>query len=325
MDNCPEPSGNLVKRSASLEEISDELQPETNCSELEQMDLEEVDEERRKINGQIDKMEKRLSIVPVPVAEGDEQRWLLLFGSRDPSIREVQVDARRLNKQLENLFLCIEQGRMRMQHVERVFRHQSSSLRSLKHAHEEVESFHLTKQSEASKCLQRYRYARGLYAGWRELFEIGRDLRMSFKKVLERTQSSTGYKEPRRRVLEKIAAVHEVCMSRVRLLLSRVRALEVRLEPVALSRGSHYAKRAMGSAAPSAGLASARNSAAEEPYERPHLVKFNRWQRRSIVTVQFAHGELFDLPVIVPPVSRTWYGRMRAKLHGCAAQELEDI
>ncbi|XP_016995717.2 uncharacterized protein [Drosophila takahashii] len=316
-----------------------ECEPEVECSSAEEEEegeehsseaaeeipWNEMNREMGEMNRTLDEMQAQLAIDPhedpkLQEAEGldpEDTRWLILNGSRDANVRSLQLNNLRLRRQLDALIRCSELGNGRMFALDRLFIRQRRQLVTCRQEHERVLSFHLTKQLEAGKCLQRYRHARDLYASWRELFKMGRHLKEAYKKILERTQTRLEYVEFKKRALDEITMVHEMCLGTTRHLLSRVREVELGLSPLGIAhRTQSMVSRRQGSQA-SAG-AGGRNSEMHRLEEqrggRPVLVMDTCWQRRSFRTVRFARGELLQLPVVVPPVEDTWYGKMQYML-----------
>ncbi|XP_037725547.1 uncharacterized protein LOC119557065 [Drosophila subpulchrella] len=304
------------------EEEEGDGQPEV----VEEIPWEEMRREMGAMNRTLDEMQAHLAIDPYERAskadeaaaekvglEPEDSRWMVLHGSRDPSVRDLQLNNLRIHRQLDALLRCSELGDGRILALDRLYSRQQKDLVMCRQQHDRVLSFHLTKQLEAGKCLQRYRYARDLYASWRELFKMGRHLKEAYKKTLERTQSRLEYVEFKRRALDEITVAHEQCLGSTRHLLTRVREVELGLAPLGFSRVQSVASRhqdSQGSAVTGAGSEIHRL----EEQVHPVIVMENHWQRRSFRTVRFARGELLRLPIFVPPVEKTWYGKMRFML-----------
>nr|XP_016923897.2 uncharacterized protein LOC108005218 [Drosophila suzukii] len=314
-----------VKEWEDSEEGEEEEQIKEQPEILEEIPWVELKREMGSMNRTLDEMQAHLAIDPYEGSfkedevrevglEPEDSRWMVMNGSRDPSVRDLQLNNLRIRRQLDALIRCSELGDGRILALDRLYSRQQKDLVTCRQQHDRVLSFHLTKQLEAGKCLQRYRYARDLYASWRELFKMGRHLKEAYKKTLERTQSRLEYVEFKKRALEEITVAHEQCLGSTRHLLSRVREVELGLAPLGFTRAQSVASRhqgSQGSAAQGAGNESHRL----EEHGHPVIVSENHWQRRSFRTVRFARGELLRLPVFVPPVEMTWYGKMRHMLH----------
>ncbi|XP_017065016.1 uncharacterized protein LOC108103838 [Drosophila eugracilis] len=243
--------------------------------------------------------------------EPEDSRWMVLNGSRDPVVRDLQWNNLRIRRQLDALARCSELGNGRILALDRLFSRQHVDLVACRQVHDQVESFHLTKQLEAGKCLQRFRHAQELYASWRELFRMGRDLREAYKKILERTQSRLHYVEYKRRAYKEITSTNETCLGAIRELLMRVRVMEMGLAPLGITRSSANSRR-QGSLNSTNGHSDQRP---DDTSGRPVVVRANVWQRRSFRTVKFSRGDLLNLPIVIPPVSKTWYGKMQYMLY----------
>ncbi|EDX01504.1 uncharacterized protein LOC6524539 [Drosophila yakuba] len=247
--------------------------------------------------------------------EPEDSRWMIMHGSRDSIVRDLQWNNLRIRRQLEALVRCSELGRARISALDRLFQRQKKDLFEGRQEHERVLSFHLTKQLEAGKCLQRYRYARDLYASWRELFKMGRHLKEAYKKILERTQTRLEYAEIKRQALEEMTVAHEMCLGSTRTLLAHVRELELGLAPLGFTRASVMSRKMGSLCASGTGHAHSESNRVEEYPGKAVWVKAKTWQRRSYRTVKFSRGEVLELPVVVPPVAKTWYGKMLHMLH----------
>ncbi|KAH8356509.1 hypothetical protein KR084_003551 [Drosophila pseudotakahashii] len=308
----------------------DEEEEEQSSEVVEEIPWAEMSGEMVAMNRTLDEMQAQLAVDPYErasradpeVQEAEavgldpaDSRWMILNGSRDASVRDLQLNNLRLRRQLDALVRCSELGNGRMLALDRLFVRQKKELVTCRQQHDRVLSFHLTKQLEAGKCLQRYRYARDLYASWRELFKMGRNLKEAYKKILERTQTRMEYVEFKKRALDEITMVHELCLGTTRSLLTRVREVELGLSPLGISRAQSMISRRQGSLASTlGGRLSELHRLEEHRSGRPVLVMDNCWQRRSFRTVRFARGELLQLPVVVPPVEDTWYGKMQYML-----------
>ncbi|EDV47263.1 uncharacterized protein LOC6551244 [Drosophila erecta] len=245
--------------------------------------------------------------------EPEDSRWMIMHGSRDPAVRDLQWNNLCIRRQLEPLVRSSELGAARISALGRLFHRQTKGLIEGRQEHERILSFHLTKQLEASKCRQRYRYARDLYASWRELFKMGRHLKEAYRKILERTQSRLEYAEIKRQALEEMTVAHDMCLGSTRSLLVRVRELELALEPLGFIRPSLHSRKVFTPGALGAGYNDAKRD--DEYPGRPVWVKGKAWQCRSYRTVKFSRGEVLELPIVVPPVEKSWYGKMLHKLH----------
>ncbi|XP_016985471.1 uncharacterized protein LOC108048998 [Drosophila rhopaloa] len=236
--------GSLGKEESEGDE---EAEAEEQPTVIEEIPWSVMKHEMDAMNRKLDEMDARFSIDPfgggsratrereAQMGLGPEDsRWMILNGSKDPAVRELQLNNLRIRRQLEGLIRCSELGNGRLLALDRLFSRQKDLLVTSRQEHERVLSFHLTKQLEAGKCLQRYRYAVQLYANWRELFKMGRNLREAYKKILARTQSRMDYVELKKRAIEEIAAAHEICLGSMRLLLNRVREVEVGLAPLGI-------------------------------------------------------------------------------------------
>ncbi|XP_017052257.1 uncharacterized protein LOC108095603 [Drosophila ficusphila] len=320
--DCIADSDNSLYSDDSEEE---EEATEEQSSAIREISWEDLKREMGEMNRTLDDMQMRLAIDPYGRdlnlererdaemgLEPEDTRWMILHGSKDPPVRELQLNNLRIRRQLDALIRCSELGSGRLLALDRLFTRQRETLVERRKEHEQVLSFHLTKQLEAGKCLQRYRYARDLYASWRELFNMGRHLKEAFKKYLARSQSRMQYRDLKKRALEEIAAAHETCLGSSKALISRVRELEMGLAPLGFYRPS-VGSRLLGSVV-SAGVATAEMHRMEERPGRPVIVMANRWQRRSLRTVKFTRGDLLTIPVAVPPVESTWYGKMQNML-----------
>lgn len=286
-------------------------------------DLDEINLELKDINRSIDQIEARLCRDPRQIGcfeiekcvEDDDDQWMLVYGSRDERIRQIQWNSRHIRRQLSGLEECATIATARISALEQLFLDQTSHLSELRRLYEVVRSFHLTKELEAMKCLQRYRYARGQFASWWDISRLGHFLIDSFKLLVDRTESRRSYLERKRHVIEQISATNEFCMAQCREALLSVRQLDLDLDVMGIGRVSEAWGRPE-----NVNSASVGQSADSRLIGRAMLVRSNRWSGLygSPKAIKFSQGEIMELPVKVPTVANTWYGRMQELLHGDA-------
>ncbi|KAH8309101.1 hypothetical protein KR059_005860, partial [Drosophila kikkawai] len=278
---------------------------EEEQGEHQDLPFEEMAEEIRAMNATLDRIQDRLpndvleeiaklasSIEEEMGLESEDARWLILHGSKDPAIRALQINSRRLRCQLADLVRCSELGATRLVAMNRQSIRHSNQLRAYRKQYESVHSHHLTLQLEAGKCLMRYRHCQEVYSTWRELHQMGRKAHVAYDKILEITQPRGEFVELKKQALSEISEVHESCLDSSSCLANRVRDIGQAL-----------------------GIFSQRVSKMV-PQEwknytgPPVVVKSTHWQGRYTYTLRFARGELFTIPIVVRPPAKTWYGRM---------------
>ncbi|KAH8357734.1 hypothetical protein KR200_002420, partial [Drosophila serrata] len=273
--------------------------------QFEEIPFQDMAEEIRQMNATLDRMQARLSIDAFEEIaklinsieeemglEPEDTRWLILHGSKDPVIRALQVNSRRLRCQLTDLVRCSELGATRLVAMNRQTIRHSNHLRAYRKQYESVQSYHLAHQLEAGRCLMRYRHCQEVYCSWRELHHMGRKAHEAYDKILEITQTRGQFVVLKKQVLREISDVHEEISRSSHCLAKRVKELGQ-----VLGIFKHCVSKG-------------------EPQQwqnytgPPVVVKSTHWQGRYTYTLRFAHGELFTIPVVVPLPAHTWYGRM---------------
>lgn len=288
---------------------AEETKEEDREHQLEGIPFKEMAEEIRVMNATLDRMQARLPVDAYEEIakltsnledemglEPEDTRWMILNGSKDPEIRALQVNSRRIRCQVADLVRCSELGATRLMAMTRQTIRHSKHLMAYRKHYESVHSFHLTNQLEAGKCLMRYRHSQQVYSSWRELYQMGRKAKEAYNKILEITQTRGPYLDMKKRAFADIAEAHSACISSSSSLTARVEELGQAL-----------------------GIPSSRTSKNEPQQWKdytgpPVVVKTTHWQGQYTHTVRFARGELLTIPVVVPPIAATWYGRMQARL-----------
>lgn len=316
-ENSSEPAlEEHVKEATEIQDLEEQGTWSKSSKDLDEINLELTD-----INKSIDQIEARLCRDPRHIGciqtekceDEDDAQWMLAYGSRDERIRQIQWNSRRIRRQLSGLGECAAIATARIGALEQLFLDQTSHLSELRRLYEAVRSFHLTKELEAVKCLQRYRFARGEYASWWDISGVSHSLIAAFKLIVDRTESRKGYMDRRRLVQEQIAATKEFCMAQCREALLSVRQMDLDLDEMGIGWVSAAWRR------PDS-LFSAGQPGDILAGGRAKLIPSNRWSGiyGTSKSIKFNDGEIMELPVKVPTVSQTWYGRMLDMLHGDA-------